>query len=178
MKSLIILTLMACSLLSYGDKKAEEFEARVNATYKAAVQKLNAGDYDTAEKYLKAVLKAKPNHGNARFHFMQLKDLRVASLKNTSQKQISKVTIKKIEFEEVPLNEALEGLKILIDQSNGDELPAPNLVIRDPSRKITDKEVTLSLSHIPADKALQYMLDLVGASVSYGQHIITVLPRG
>jgi len=111
------------------------------------------------------------------YHLSQLKELRLASKGTLSKKQLEGITIGTINLEAVPFNEALDALKILVDQANGENGIAPNLVIRDPSKKIFNKEVTISLSQIPAEVALKYMLDLVGGRVEYGEHIISIIPR-
>ena len=163
-------------MFTLGDEKAQITQARIDETYRSGLKLMKAGKYDDAERYFKAVLKVSPNHGNSRFQLTQLKDLRTHAKMNLSQNQLKGINIKQVSFDAAPLNEVIEGLKILIDQENGEEKDAPNIVIQDPHQKIRNKEITLSLNNVPATTALQYILDLAAARVVHSEHIITVRP--
>lgn len=177
MKRIItLITIASASLLmSFGDEVSQK-AAKVEDYYKKGVQLMNAGNYDEAEKYFKAILKAVPNH-KSNYQLQQLKLNRAAAKGKLAEKQVKGVIIDKIELEDAPLEDAIDALKALVDRHNGEDLGTPNIVTQDPTGKLTDKKVTLSLSNIPAEVVMTHMLDLVGARADFTEHMIKIIPR-
>jgi len=154
---------------------AQDTQQKITKAYNIALKEIEKENFDQAEKYLNAILKAAPSHGNARFQLINMKKYREGAINSGSKKQIKDVTIGKIDFVDVPLEEAIEGFRILVDQSNGDS-PAPNIVVLDPQGKLTNNNVSIPLSGIPAETALNYMADSAKARIKFSKEMIQLLP--
>lgn len=175
---LTIITLLVFIGTSFADLSPQQkLEKRIAATYAAAVKAKKQGDLDTAEKYLNAVVKASPTHGNALFTLKQIRDERELAKNTKSAGSVNGVTIKEIAMDGVQFKEAIEMLSEIIDDSNGENVGAPNFVIVDPEKKLDDKTVSLQLNNVPAKNVFKYCLDAASATAAYGEFVITIRPN-
>ena len=171
MKTLLIILIL--SLLPISAQQSTQ--QKITTAYDLAIKEIENENFDKAEKYLTAILKADPKHGNARFQMINMKKYREAAEQSGSKKQVQGITISEINFEEITLSDAIEGFRILVDQSNG-ESPAPNIVVVDPQGKLEGNNISLTLSQVPADTALTFLADSAKARVNYSKDLIQLFP--
>ena len=172
MKKTLLFLLMAASL-AFGQQTKEQ---KINQAYKIGIEALNSGDLAKAEKYLSAVVKASPTHGNAKLGLIKVKESRSTKKNTKSKDQFADITIKKIDLVDMPFKEAVEAFGIIVDNNNGDVGP-PNISIIDRQNKFANKNITINLENIPAKGVFDYILDTAGATANYGEYIIDIRPR-
>jgi len=153
-----------------------ELEKKIANTYNAGIKAMKTGDFNTAEQYLKAVVQASPNHGNALHALKQIESKKALSKQTKSISSLNGIYIKEIDLDQTPFRDALATLSLLIDKNNGDDVGAPNFSIVDPDNNLSEKNITLKLGNLPAKNILNYMLESVGARADYGEFIITIRP--
>ncbi len=168
----VIALLFSLSILG---ASAQYTPDKIRKVYAIGVQALKDKDFDKAETYLTAVVKANPAHGNAQYYLLQIEQLKSSTSRVSSKRQLKNIMLQLVEFDDVPLNEALLGFSILIDQSNG-QSPPPNVALKDPKFKIRTKPITLTLKKVGAEQAFGQILNVAGAKAKYTENIIEVLP--
>jgi len=161
MRIITIILITSLLGLAYGEAPKTKQE-KINLAYNVGMQAMQEGDFAKAEKYLKAVVKASPSHGNAKYGLLQLKQARSTAKNTKSKDRFNGVTIPKVEFEDLPFAEAIDAFRLLTDNANG-ERGAPNISIIDPNNKLEKKTVTVTLENVPANAVLNYLTDSAGA---------------
>lgn len=143
------------------------------ALYERGLIAMNQGDVISAERDLRAVLQAEPQHPHAKFALNQLvlnRDKIAARYRENMMKQ-TKVT--KVEYSDATVSECLDSLNELVKQATGQKF-TPNFIIKDPAGKLKSRNVTLNLANIPAAQILQYIASSAQCKVMYEEHAIVV----
>lgn len=130
------------------------------------------GDMETAYRLLSMVEASKPSHFETKALLSQIRAQRKTGT-DTVKPSYEKVILPKVEFTEVTLSEALEGLRAL-SKSATDGKVVPNIIIKDPT--LSSKELTLSIRNVPLTDAIRYMADMTGASAFYDRHAVILTP--
>ena len=133
------------------------------------------GDLEAARKAFTGALQIDPNHGNARYQLIELRNNGDRIAARARQVKLEQVKLPIVQFDDVTLDEAVAAIDLLVRKETKEEF-IPNFVIRDPDGRISERKVELQLRNVQASVALKYVLDLVGASVRYEQHAILILP--
>lgn len=147
----------------------------VSALYRQGLSALEDGDAEIARQSFVEVLRRQPNHINARINLDRLRS-RTGELATTRRKALlKKIVIPNVDYDEVPLPEALEALSVVIKAETKGKFNA-NFVVRDPGRDFAKRPVTLKLSGVPASVVLEHLLSLADAQARYDQYAILVRP--
>lgn len=171
MKTTLLLILLMSSLpLVAKDPTSEDY-------FRAGEDALAKNDLKTAKTYYQAALQLNPQHGNARFRLLSMKDLNAQARVKLRQQRMKDIKLPIVDFEDFTLQESIEALGIMIEQAS-EETFVPNFVISDPKSSLKDNKVTLRLRNIPASTALTYVLDQAKAKPTWDEHVITIKPAG
>ncbi|WP_133793822.1 hypothetical protein [Prosthecobacter fusiformis] len=126
------------------------------------------GDMETAYQLLTQVEARNPKHFETRALLAQIRTHRQpgnASVKASYQS----VVLTKIEFSDVTLEEAVEGLRALSKTASDGKI-IPNIIIKDQS--LATKTLSLNLRNLPLTDAIQYLAGIVGANTTYDKHAV------
>jgi hypothetical protein len=159
---LAVVTMMAaCSGAAFAaDDVNQIFQMGRAAYYK--------GDVETAYQLLVQVEQRNPKHFETKALLAQIRAQKkpgAVSVKKTYEG----VLLTKIEFTEVTLEEAVEGLRVL-SKTASDGKVIPNIIIKDPA--LASKTLSLNLRNLPLTDAIQYLADIVGAKTVYDKHAV------
>lgn len=140
---------------------------------------IKSTDPDKAILYFKKVLQLAPQHSNAQYQISNIRLNRDKILKLKKSKKMSarfkQMKFEVIDFSGEPLSDALDNMYAYMDRDYGED-HGVNFIIKDPQSKIRNKPVTLRLKNIPADVALNYIVQQAGAKFKYGQYAIEISP--
>lgn len=142
----------------------------LNAVYQQGRAAFYQGDFAKADQLLSRVAAANPRHqdtnnmlGYIRAHH-KAKDV-------TLQKQYESLILPKVEFGDVTLSEALEGLRALAKNASNGKV-VPNIIVR--GEELGQRKVSLTLANIPLSEALNYLTQLTSTKATYDKHAVTI----
>lgn len=173
MRYLIILLFVLNSLNAWSETTQEKKSRYVKEYYEAGMKNFKEKNYEKAELYLGTVLKLKPTHGNARFHYNQAKELKTQSKAQGARNKLKSVSLAKIDIDQLNLNDALDVFRQTYKQAANEEI---NIIVNDSTGKMSSQTKSLSLQNLPAETALQYLVDLYGGKVVYERGLVAVRP--
>ena len=126
------------------------------------------GDMELAQQLLSQVAARDPRHFETKALLAQIR----VSLKtegSSLKKRYQGVMLTKVEFADVTLQEALEGLRVLAkNASNGQVIP--NFIVKDEG--LNAKSFSLSLHNIPLTEVIQYVAGVAGGRAVYDKHAV------
>lgn len=146
-----------------------------NEFFKAGENALKQGDVKTAESSYRKALQLNPNHGNARYRLVSMKNLKPEARIRVRKNQFEAIKLPNVIFEDLSLEESLEALGAMVEQASENTF-VPNFVLDDPNRTITENSVNIRLRNIPASVALKYVLSQAKAKATWDAHVINVRP--
>lgn len=129
------------------------------------------GDLEQAHQLLSQVAARQPNHFETKALLAQIR-IKMKGNESSLKKTYAGVTLTKLEFVDVTLDEAVEALRN-ISKSASEGKVSPNIIIRDASLK--EKPLSLQLSNIPLTDAIEYLARLAGARPVYEQHAVMLV---
>ncbi len=155
------LLLLSASLLI--PAAANEMET----TFQQARQLFYQGRYKEAKPLLQQVVAADPRHtqSQAMLARIKLEEKQGPTLAD----QLAGITIPKIEFTEVTVPEALEGLKALTKNATDGKV-TPNFITR--NGDAMTRPISLKLENIPLSDALRYVAELSGTVLRYEKNVV------
>ena len=134
------------------------------------------GDLETAKKNFQAVAKAEPKNQVA---IGFLRKIAVDEAKkpapNTTQKQLEKLMLPKVDFRDATLGSVLDFLKQAAPK-NSDGKVVVNFVAQ-LSEEQKAQSVTLSLANVPFSEVLKYLGELAKVEFVYDKYAIVVKPK-
>lgn len=125
------------------------------------------GDFEQAQLLLNQVAAKQPNHFETKALLAQIRTQ--MKPEGSLRKSYQSVTLQKIEFTDVSLEEAVEGLRALSKAATEGKV-VPNIIIKDSS--LSAKKLSLNLRNLPLTDAIQYLADLSGAKTVYDKHAV------
>lgn len=140
----------------------------MNTLYQQGRAAFYRGDFATAHKLLSQVAAANPRHtetANMLAYINANHKLVDASL----EKQYAAVVLPKVEFADVTLGEAMEGLRIIAKNASNGKV-TPNVIIR--GEEVAQRKLSLSLSNVPLTEVLNYTTQLTNTRLTYEKHAI------
>jgi tetratricopeptide (TPR) repeat protein len=172
--SKIIPLLIAGTLVSqaFAQSPAQQSEA----LYKQGQAAEKAGDPATAQELYANALRTNPKNANARYSIGQLKINSATIAAKGREAKFGSVMIPVYQLDAASLQEALEGLSLIIEKQSKEEV-TPNFVIEDPKNLLADRKITLNLKNMPARAVMKYLTDQTGAKVRYDEHAVVIAPR-
>lgn len=140
----------------------------INALFQMGKAAYYKGDLETAQQLLSQVAARNPQHFETKALLAQIRTQKKPD-GSSLRKQYESVTLAKVEFADVTLQEALDGLRVLSkNTSNGKVIP--NFIVKDPT--LGTKQVSLNLSGMPLTEVIQYLAQVTGSKASYDQHAV------
>ncbi len=131
----------------------------MKTVFKQAEALFEQGKHKEAKPLLEQVVAADPRHTQAEAML-----LLINNQGPTLADQLSSVTLPRVEFADVSLSEALEGLKALAKDASGGKV-VPNFIVRGDEAKT--RRISLSLQNVPLSEAIRYVAELAGAACRY-----------
>ena len=180
MSPVVIVLALSCSSLLAQDSisKARQNQAqKVDAFYKQAEQAYQDGDLEGSKSALRNVFAIDRNHAPAYALALKLKGSGNDFKIKARQRQLAAVILPIVDFDAMPLSDALRCLSKLVEETSKDKV-IPNFVIHDRSNTLKDKSITLNMKQVPADVVLDYLMNLSNASAKFDQYAISIKPRG
>lgn len=163
-KPLLVLTLSALIATA----AANDMEA----IFQQARQLYYQGRYKEAKPLLEQVVAADPRHTQSQAMLARIKMEEKQG--PTLADQLAGIVIPKIEFSEVTVPEALEGLKVLAKNAT-DGKAAPNFIVR--NGEAMTRPISLKLENIPLSDALRYVAELSGTICRYEKNAVVFSPQ-
>lgn len=181
MKTTLTIVLLSLGSVTLGSAQQVAPKQAANITiqdlYIRSVTAMNEGNVTVAEQGLRAILKAQPNHPQAKFQLNNLLTNRDKIAAKSRQIAMSKIIIDEVDYSDASVSECLESLTALIKEKTQKNF-APNFVVKDPSNLLKDKRVTLKLSKVPASEILKYINSSSQSKAVYEEHAIVISPIG
>jgi hypothetical protein len=125
------------------------------------------GDLELAHQLLTQVEQRDPRHFETRALLAQIR----TGLKSDGglKRTYEGVTLTKVDFADLTLSEALDGLRILSKNASGGKV-IPNFIVQD--QTLNDKNVSLQLHNLPLTEAISYLAKVTGSRVVYEKHAV------
>lgn len=132
------------------------------------------GDLEQAHQLLSMVEQQAPRHQETRILLLDVR-AKLNATGSSLKKKYEGVKIAKIEFAEVTLEEALDGLRALSKNASQGKM-VPNFIVADQALKT--KTLSLTLTDVPLTQAIDYVAGIAGARAAYDQHAVIFSPAG
>lgn len=149
--------------------------ATANDYFKAGEAALKKGDIKSAESAYRKALQLDPKHGNANYRLKSMKNLTADARIRVRQEQLKTIKLPNVTFEDLPLEECLEALGVMIEKAS-DNTYVPNFVLEDTGNAVAKNPVNIRLRNIPASEALKYVLSQSKARATWDAHVINIRP--
>lgn len=127
------------------------------------------GDLEQARQLLTMVQAQAPKHQGSRILLADIQAKLKMSAGASLKMKYQGVKIAKIEFTDLTLQEALEGLRALSKNASNGQV-VPNFIVTDP--KVAESKVSLNLTDVPLPTAIDYVARVANARASYDQHAV------
>jgi tetratricopeptide (TPR) repeat protein len=174
MKSRVWLVLMSLVLPVWAQPPANP-QAQAEQYYLQGMAAVKAGQVEVARTAFTNALRLNPNHGNARYQLLELRQSGGALVGKARERKLATVKIPEVNFEESSLQEVLEGLDLLVRKHSTDQF-TPNFVVQDPGKQFDKHKVTIRLKNVPASAVLKYALEQAQGNAKYDEHAIVIRP--
>lgn len=142
----------------------------LNAVYQQGRAAFYQGDFAKANLLLSRVAAANPRHQETNNMLAYIRANHKAQ-DLSLQKQYESLILPKVEFGDVTLSEALEGLRALAKNASNGKV-VPNIIVR--GEELAQRKVSLTLANIPLSEALNYVTQLTNTRASYDKHAVTI----
>ena len=129
----------------------------------------NQGKYSEAKPLLEQVAAANPRHAETQ---AMLARIRLLGQQGPSlQQRLATVRLEKVEFSDLTVPEALQGLKALAKQASGGKV-VPNFIVKGEDQMT--QRVSLSLKDIPLTDAIKYVADMSKTLLRYEANAVVI----
>lgn len=175
MKLIVVALALPLTCLAEKELSTKERAMKVEEYYKLAEKSYMNGDLVKTQQALQRSLALNPQHGPSYALAIKTRQNRQKFGIQARQRELAKVILPEIDFNALPLEDALRDLNDLIGTAS-DGVVTANIVLMDRNSTIKSKKITLNMKQIPATVALDYVLNLAGATAKYDQYAITIRP--
>lgn len=146
-----------------GDMRAEDMKA----VYEMGKRLFNEGKYAQAKPLLEQVAAANPRHPETQAMLIRIRQM--GKQGPTLADKLSTVVLPTVEFSDVTVPEALEGLKVLAKSQSGGKV-VPNFIVRGGDEMT--KRFNMNLSNVPLPDAIRYVSELSGTIARYEMNAV------
>lgn len=147
----------------------------INTLFQMGKAAYYKGELEQALQFLSQVESMDPRHFETRAMLAQIR----LNLKSTGDMSLKKryegVMLSKIEFSDLTLQEALDGLRVMSKNASEGKV-IPNFIVQDPA--LNTKTLSLNLSGLPLSEAIQYLARVAGCKVVYEKHAVLFTSAG
>jgi tetratricopeptide (TPR) repeat protein len=175
MNTRCLLVLLSLALPAWSEEPANP-QAQAEQYYRQGMAAVKAGQVEQAREAFSNALRLNPNHGNARYQLLELRQGGGALAGKARERKLAAVTIPEVNFEEITLQEALEGLDLLVQKHSPDKFTA-NFIVQDPGKQFAKHKLTIRLRNVPASAVLKYALEQAQGTAKYDEHAIVIRPQ-
>jgi exonuclease VII small subunit len=130
----------------------------------------HAGQLELAREKLSYVLSKAPNHLPTKAMMVQI-ERQIGADNASLRKSYEKIIIERIEFNEVPLEEALQVVRAFSLKATGGKV-APNVIIKNP--ELGKRTVSLNLAQVPLSEVLNYLAQLTSSRLHYDKSAVMI----
>ncbi len=157
--------------------RTSQAQQSVAAVHQEGVALYNAGDYAGALIKFQQVLRAQPNYINARVfsNKCQLALKEGGGPKKTVEAILSQVMIPSVDFQDVPLGDALTYISQRTTELTQGKF-TPNIIFNGSTEQRSSSMVTMNLRQVPATTLLKYIGQQTRCRIAYDEHAIVVTP--
>jgi hypothetical protein len=127
------------------------------------------GDLEQARQLLTMVEAQAPRHQETRILLGEIRAKLRTSAGSSLKMKYQGVKLGKIEFADVTLQEALDGLRALSKNASNGQV-VPNFIVTD--SKVGENKISLNLTDVPLTTAIDYVARVAGAKAAYDQHAV------
>jgi hypothetical protein len=138
----------------------------LNAVFQRGRAAFYQGDYETAKVYLTQVATAAPNHTETQ-NLLRYINAHGKNVAASPQQTYATVMLPKVDFADVSLTEAIEGLRLLSKNASQGRI-TPNVIVK--GTAVNEKKFSLTLNNIPLSQALEYAAQQCGGRLTYDKH--------
>ena len=139
----------------------------LNAIYQKGREAFHKGDFVTARAFLTQVAAANPSHPHTQNMLRYINAH--AKQESTLKRDYAAVTLPKIDMQEVTLQEAVTGLRVMAKNASQGKV-SPNVIIK--GTALAEKKLSLNLANVPLTEAIEYLAQLSGAKATYDKHAV------
>jgi hypothetical protein len=165
----LLLTLALAAATSVVTPPAVQASDELTALFQQGRSAYYKGDLETAKALLSQVIARNPRHFETCALLAQINASLAANAGSSLKKKYSSVIIPKLEFADVSLNEALQGLSALSNNATAGKT-IPNFIVKSPGAG--DSQITLALTSVPLTEAINYLAQLSGTRPQYEDHAV------
>lgn len=176
MTLMVAALLLPLSSIAEEELTSKERAQKVEQYYKLAEKSYIDGDLVKTQQALQRSLALNPQHGPSYALAIKTRQNRAKFGIQARQRELAKVILPEIDFNDLPFEDVLRDLNDLIEQTT-DGVVTPNMVLIDKNDSIKQKKVTLKMKQVPATVVLDYVLNIAGATAKYDQYSITIRPH-
>ncbi len=164
------LAMAAAALLTFSGSSPlwSQNQDNINALFHKGRSAYYAGKMDVAYQLLSQVAAANPQHFETQALLAQIKS-QMKPGGSSLQVTYSSVILAKVDFADVTLQEALQGLSVLSKNASAGKV-IPNFIVKSP--ELNAARVTLSLNNVPLNEVISYLGELTGSKASYDKHAV------
>jgi hypothetical protein len=139
----------------------------MKAVYEMGKKLFNEGKYEQSRPLLEQVAAANPRHPETQAMLIRIRQ--VGKQGPTLADKLATVVLPTVEFDDVTVPEALEGLKALSKAQSGGKV-VPNFIVRGADGMT--KRFKLNLANVPLPDAIRYVAELSGTVVRYEMNAV------
>jgi len=173
-KSLVLLIAGTAAALAEPNSLTPAQQA--DAYYGKGIAAEKAGDVAAARAAYTQALQLNPGLANCRYRLTQLQIDAPSIAAKGREAKFSKVMVPALQLENATLQEAIDGLSLIIEKEAKGQLAA-NFVIQDPGKKLAAAKITLNLKNLPASAVMSYLMTQANAKVRYDEHAVVIEPK-
>ena len=150
----------------------------VQTVHREGVALFNEGKFADALQKFNLVLKHQPSYVYARVYANKCE---LAIKQDTGPKAdieatLAKIILPSVEFEDVPLSDALTYIRQRAEELSGGKV-TPNIIFSGSAEQRDASKVTMKLTRVPVTTLLKYVGDQTSCRIRYDEHAIMVTPQ-
>jgi len=139
----------------------------MKAVYELGKKLFNEGKYQQAQPLLEQVAAANPRHPETQAMLIRIRQM--GKQGPTLADRLATVVLPTVDFSDVTVPEALEGLKVLA-KAQTDGKVVPNFIVH--GADDMTKRFNLNLSNVPLPDAIRYVSELSGTVARYEMNAV------
>lgn len=139
----------------------------MKAVYEMGKRLFNEGKYQQARPLLEQVAAANPRHPETQAMLIRIRQM--GKQGPTLADKLATVVLPSVEFSDVTVPEALEGLKALAKGQSGGKV-VPNFIVR--GGDDMTKRFNMNLTNVPLPDAIRYVSELSGTIARYEMNAV------
>lgn len=150
-------------------QQAEALNLKGNAAEKA-------GDPAAAQGFYSSALKLDPKNANAIYSLGQLKIHSASIAAKGREAKLGAVVLPAFQLDQATFKEALDALGAMVEKESQGAV-MPNFIIQDPTNRLADQRLSISLKNVPTKGVLKYLTEQTATKLRYDEHAVVVMAK-